>query len=133
MKLVESLGAEVRAVGADCVEAEVVARQYAGDHGMTVDMVYGVLDEVVRTLNRTELFSHCQVMSVLFAQHMDVWDERKRLEAFRSELVGLREFHFLDKLTAEECRDEPDAFDLCDYAVGALRDGDEQPTCAWAP
>ena len=98
-----------------------------GVDGMTVDMVYGVLDEVVRTLNRTELFSHCQVMSVLFAQHMDVWDERKRLEAFRSELVGLREFHFLDKLTAEECRDEPDAFDLCDYAVGALRDGDEQP------
>ena len=33
--MVEALGAEVRTVGDDCVEAEVFARQYASDHGMT--------------------------------------------------------------------------------------------------
>ena len=40
-----------------------------GVDGMGVDLVGEVLEEVVLTLRRTEEFSHCQVMSVLFAQY----------------------------------------------------------------
>lgn len=97
-----------------------------GVDGMNVDMVREVLEEVVLTLNRTEQFCHCQVMSVLFAQDMDVWDQRKRLDAVRRELVGLHEFHSLDSKSPEECRQDPDAFDLCEYAVGFLRGRDER-------
>jgi threonine dehydratase len=35
VRMIEALGAEVRALGDDCVEAEAVARQYADEHGMT--------------------------------------------------------------------------------------------------
>jgi threonine dehydratase len=35
VRMIEALGADVRAVGNDCVEAETVARQYADEHGMT--------------------------------------------------------------------------------------------------
>ena len=37
-----------------------------------------VMAEVVLTLQRTEQFSHCQVMGVLFAQDLKPWNERKR-------------------------------------------------------
>jgi uncharacterized protein (UPF0264 family) len=86
-----------------------------GVDGMKVELVREVLDEVVLTLNRTEQFSHCQVMSVLFAQNMEVWNDRKEERAVREVLVELREFH--------RCpRDAERAFDLQDYAVNTLRD-----------
>src|SRR6266436_8963964 len=48
-----------------------------GVDGMEVDKLNEVLAEVVLTLQRTEEFSHCQVMGVLFAQDLDLWNERK--------------------------------------------------------
>jgi uncharacterized protein (UPF0264 family) len=89
-----------------------------GVDGMNVELVGEVLEEVVHTLNRTEQFSHCQVMSVLFAQDMSVWRERETNESVREVLVELREF-----FPARD-RNDPQAFDLQDYAVGTLRDRD---------
>lgn len=86
-----------------------------GVDGMNVELVKEVLEEVVLTLNRTEQFSHCQVMSVLFAQDLSAWDHRKAEQSVRDVLVELREFH-----TCEQ--DDPDAFDLQDHAVGTVRD-----------
>ena len=91
-----------------------------GVDGMKVELVREVLDEVVLTLNRTEQFSHCQVMSVLFAQDMEVWNDRKGERAVREVLVELREFH--------PCaREAEGAFDLQDYAVNTLRDRQGTP------
>lgn len=86
-----------------------------GVDGMGVDMLGEVLEEVVTTLNRTEQFCHSQVMSVLFAQNLALWNERKQLDHVRKVLVGLREFNPASEGDAE-------AFDLCEYAVGTLRD-----------
>ena len=61
-----------------------------GVDGMGVDLVGEVLEEVVLTLRRTEEFSHCQVMSVLFAQNLAFWAERRKLDAVRRVLVELR-------------------------------------------
>jgi uncharacterized protein (UPF0264 family) len=91
-----------------------------GVDGMNVGLVKEVLEEVVLTLNRTEQFSHCQVMSVLFAQDMQAWDDRKADPSVRNELIGLREFHPCEK-------DDTDAFDLREYAVNTLRGPDGQP------
>lgn len=88
-----------------------------GVDGMDVDLVREVLQEVVLTLNRTEQFCHSQVMSVLFAQDMDVWNQRKKHKYVREELVGLREFHSCDP-------EDTDAFDLQDYAVNSLGDNE---------
>jgi uncharacterized protein (UPF0264 family) len=88
-----------------------------GVDGMGVEMLKEVLQEVVLTLNRTEQFSHCQVMSVLFAQDMACWKERKEDQAVRNTLVELREFHPADPA-------DPDAFDLQEYAANNLRDRD---------
>jgi uncharacterized protein (UPF0264 family) len=90
-----------------------------GVDGMDVDKLQEVLTEVVLTLQRTEQFSHCQVMSVLFAQNLELWNERKTNDAVRRVLVELREFYpslKTDKL----------AFDLEKYAVGTLRDQNGQ-------
>ena len=93
-----------------------------GVDGMNVDMVGQVLDEVVHTLNRTEQFSHCQVMSVLFAQDMDVWDERKIRPDVRKVLIGLREFR-------PATGGDTDTFELLDnnenYLVGTVRDHED--------
>lgn len=94
-----------------------------GVDGMSVDMIGEVLEEVVRTLRRTEQFSHCQTMSVLFAQNLDLWSERRQLDAVRRVLVELREFN----PTGET---DPDGFDLQQYAVGTLRDRNGQPMFA---
>jgi len=91
-----------------------------GVDGMNVDLVKEVLTEVVLTLNRTEQFCHCQVMSVLFAQDMAAWNERKRNEQVRRVLVELREFYPCDR------EDDPEAIDLREYAVNTLRDRDGQ-------
>ena len=86
-----------------------------GVDGMEVDKLGEVLAEVVQTLRRTETLSHSQVMSVLFAQDLQLWAERKRNEAVRKVLVELREFN-------PSGDGEPDAFDIIPYAVNTLRD-----------
>lgn len=63
-----------------------------GLDGMHLPILKDVLTEVVRTLNRTEQFSHSQVMSVLFAQDLALWRERKGNPMVVRELVALREF-----------------------------------------
>jgi hypothetical protein len=88
---------------------------------MQADKLQEVLTEVVLTLRRTEQFSHSQVMSVLFAQNLAYWNERKNLDAVRRVLVELREFY----PAPPEAGD--DAFDLTKYAVGTLKDANGQP------
>lgn len=86
-----------------------------GVDGMEVDKVGQVLSEVVSTLRRTEQLSHCQVMSVLFAQDLQLWEARKRNDVVRKVLVELREF-------SPSSENDPDAFDISQYSVGTLRD-----------
>jgi uncharacterized protein (UPF0264 family) len=86
-----------------------------GVDGMEVDKIGEVLTEVVWTLRRTETLSHCQVMSVLFAQDLQLWGERKRKQPVRKVLVELREFN-------PSTEDDSDAFDIIPYAVNTLRD-----------
>lgn len=64
-----------------------------GVDGMQVELVKEVLNEVSSTLKHTEQFSHCQMMGVLFAQNMDLWNERKADIGVRKNLIELREFH----------------------------------------
>jgi uncharacterized protein (UPF0264 family) len=85
-----------------------------GVDGMEVARIGEVLDEVVATLRRTEALNHCQVMSVLFAQDLQPFQERRIEDAVRKELVRLREFN-------PSSKDEPNAFDITPYAV-TLRD-----------
>jgi uncharacterized protein (UPF0264 family) len=85
-----------------------------GVDGMAVDKVHEVLSEVVSTLRRTESLSHGQVMSVLFAQNLLPWTERRTTDSVRRTLVELREFN-----PAES--DEAGAFDIKPFA-GTLRD-----------
>ncbi|MGY0236670.1 (5-formylfuran-3-yl)methyl phosphate synthase [Longispora urticae] len=87
-----------------------------GLDGMDVGVLTDVLTEVVATLDRTEAHCHTQVMSVLFAQDLDLWAARRTLPGVRRALVALREFHPADA--------GPGVFDLCGYAVGTLRDAD---------
>ena len=54
-------------------------------------------------------------MSVLFAQDLDTWAKRKKLDVVRKVLVELREFNPASK-------DDPEAFDIVLYAVNTLRD-----------
>lgn len=91
-----------------------------GVDGMDVDKLKEVLTEVVLTLQRTEQFSHSQVMGVLFAQDLAAWDERKTLDEVRRVLVELREFY-----PTTDSKD-PLAFNLEKYAVGTLRDQNGQ-------
>jgi uncharacterized protein (UPF0264 family) len=86
-----------------------------GVDGMNVDKLKEVLAEVVLTLHRTEQFSHCQVMGVLFAQDLGLWQQRRTEDAVRRVLVELREFFPCGS-------DDPLGFDLVKYAVGTLRD-----------
>lgn len=86
-----------------------------GVDGMEVDKIGEVLTEVVQTLRRTEALSHSQVMSVLFAQDLQLWAERKRNEAVRKVLVELREFN-------PSAEGDSEAFDIIPYAVNTLRD-----------
>jgi uncharacterized protein (UPF0264 family) len=92
-----------------------------GVDGMKVDLVSEVLTEVALTLKRTEEFSHCQMMGVLFGQNMDFWNERKTNEVVRKNLIDLREFH---PATA----DTPNAFDLTadggKWVINTVRDED---------
>lgn len=90
-----------------------------GVDGMSIEKLRDVLQEVVLTLQRTEQFNHSQVMSVLFAQDIALWNERKTNDAVRKILVELREFY--------PCReDDPQAIDLLKYSVGTLRDQNGQ-------
>jgi hypothetical protein len=86
-----------------------------GADGMEVDRIGEVLSEVVETLRRTEALSHCQVMSVLFAQDFQLFQQRRVTDTVRKQLVELREFN-------PSSKDEPNAFDLTKYAVQTLRD-----------
>jgi uncharacterized protein (UPF0264 family) len=76
-----------------------------GVDGMKVELLSQVLTEVALTLKRTEQFSHCQIMGVLFGQNLELWDQRKTNEAVRKNLIELREFHPSNP-------DAPGAFDL---------------------
>ncbi|MEN6334886.1 MAG: hypothetical protein ABFE01_11540, partial [Phycisphaerales bacterium] len=76
------------------------------------------------TLHRTEQFCHTQVMSVLFAQNLDVWDARKQDDAVRRVLVGLREFNPWRPQKKGARPEDEGAFDLTQYAVGTLRNRD---------
>lgn len=88
-----------------------------GLDGMKVQTLGEVLEEVVNSLNKTEQFSHSQVMSVLFVQNLELWDERKQNKSFIEVLVGLREFY--------PCDDSDDKkIDLINFAVNTLRDRD---------
>lgn len=96
-----------------------------GVDGMEVDKIAEVLSEVVRTLRRTEALNHCQVMSVLFAQNLDLWSQRKNNESVRKVLVGLREFNpspSSDPRLNPNAPADPNVFDLIPYAVKTLRD-----------
>jgi uncharacterized protein (UPF0264 family) len=85
-----------------------------GLDGMRLDMLVETLTEVVLTLQRTEHFSNTQVMSVLFAQDLARWHERKSL--LRRELVELREFG------PAHSKEDSGAFSLLDgWAVKTLR------------
>ena len=94
-----------------------------GVDGMKVELVREVLTEVAVTLKRTEQFSHCQMMGVLFAQNIDLWNERKTNEAVRRNLIELREFHPVTK-------DTPNAFDLTadngKWVINTVRSQDGQ-------
>ena len=85
-----------------------------GLDGMPPDQLSGVLTEVVKTLRTTPEFRECQVMSVLFAQDLALWDERKLLPAVRRELVSLHEFSPTEEGGAL-------AFDLREHAGDAFR------------
>jgi uncharacterized protein (UPF0264 family) len=90
-----------------------------GLDGMNVELVKEVLGEVVLTLSRTEQYSHCQVMSVLFAQDILAWARRQSNDSVRKVLVELCEFHSCDE-------DDPEGFDLQEYASNTLRDRDDR-------
>ena len=85
-----------------------------GLDAMPIELLESVLSECVVTLRRCEHFSRTRVMSVLFVQDLDLWDERKKLKPVREGLVSLREFYSKEK--------GEDVFDLSDYAVNTLRD-----------
>ncbi len=88
-----------------------------GVDGMPVEMVKDVLQEVVLTVRRTTSLRHCNIMSVLFAQDLDLWDERKSEDYVRRILVGLREFHYSES-------SDPNTFDLLsgDFLLKTVRD-----------
>ena len=88
-----------------------------GVDGMPVEMVRDVLEEVVLTVRRTRTLRHSNIMSVLFAQDLDLWDERKGEDSVRQVLIGLNEFHYSESKDAE-------TFDLLDgdYLLKTLRD-----------
>ena len=92
-----------------------------GVDGMNVDLVRDVLGEVVLTLQNSQHYSSANVMSVLFAQDLNLWDERKHLPYVRHILVGLREFHYSEANTE-------DVFDLMDdgFLVKTIRDSTGQ-------
>jgi uncharacterized protein (UPF0264 family) len=85
-----------------------------GVDGMSSEKVLQVLTEVVATLRRTEQCRHAQVMSVLFAQDLKLWAERRSTDSVRNVLVGLREF-----VPTPEGGDG--TFDLTRFAVNTLR------------
>ncbi len=88
-----------------------------GLDAMKSDEAFVVLQEVVRTLNRTDEFQHCETMSVLFAQDIAVWEKRRTRERVRKILVELRKFH---PCTGDGS--DPLCFDLQPYAVNNLKD-----------
>ncbi|MFJ8437082.1 (5-formylfuran-3-yl)methyl phosphate synthase [Kitasatospora sp. NPDC094019] len=86
-----------------------------GLDGMDVDRIGEVLGEITTTLRRTDGLRRTRVMSVLFAQDLDLWDARRTLPQVRRALVGLREYD-------PAAPDTPDAFDLADLADALLGD-----------
>ncbi|MGW4115231.1 (5-formylfuran-3-yl)methyl phosphate synthase [Actinosynnema sp. NPDC004786] len=92
-----------------------------GLDGMYLPILREVLGEVVTTLNRTEQFSHSQVMSVLFAQDLRLWRERKHNPLVLRELVALREFS--PTTLASPVDDMIDLLDFYQY----LTDADGKP------
>lgn len=64
-----------------------------GVDGMKVDLLKEVIAEIVTTLKRTEQYQHNQVMSVLFAQDLLLWQQRKDDERVRQVLMDLGEYY----------------------------------------
>jgi uncharacterized protein (UPF0264 family) len=79
-----------------------------GLDNMSSSQLEEVLTEVVLTLRRTPPVRRSQVMSVLFAHNLELWNKRKTSESVRRELVNLREFGPAEKGAAE-------AVDLREY------------------
>ncbi|MBB5960632.1 uncharacterized protein (UPF0264 family) [Saccharothrix tamanrassetensis] len=92
-----------------------------GLDGMHLPILRESLTEVVQTLNRTEQFSHSQVMSVLFAQDLVLWRQRRNNPLVVRELVALREFSPTTTATPVE-----GTIDLPDY-YQYLTDADGNP------
>ncbi|MFD8323695.1 (5-formylfuran-3-yl)methyl phosphate synthase [Kitasatospora purpeofusca] len=86
-----------------------------GLDGMDVDRLGDVLGEITATLRRVDGLRRTRVMSVLFAQDLDLWDVRKTLPQVRRALVGLREYD-------PSAPDAPGAFDLAGLADALLAD-----------
>ncbi|MFE6051875.1 (5-formylfuran-3-yl)methyl phosphate synthase [Kitasatospora sp. NPDC056446] len=86
-----------------------------GLDGMGVGRLTDVLGEITATLRRADGLGRTRVMSVLFAQDLDLWDARKTLPQVRRALVGLREYD-------PAAPDAPDAFDLAEHADALLGD-----------
>lgn len=94
-----------------------------GLDGMDRKKLTEVLREVVETLRHTREFKQCPVMSVLFAQNLTLWNERKRSRFVRSQLVAVREF---SSTFGKEDLAGDDVFSLSTF-WGDLRDGRGNP------
>jgi len=104
-----SMGARVHPVGIVKV----------GLDGMQIDVLREVLAEIKSTLDRTEQYCHSQVMSVLFAQNLETWEERRRSPEVVRQLIEIGEYQ-------PTSPDDPLAVDLKTYAAGMTR-RDGQP------
>lgn len=77
-----------------------------GLDGMDLPLFHTVLEEVVLTMKNTIEFNNTRVMSVLFVQDMDLWEERRKDWRTIETLIAIREYH---------PQDDGDV-DLLDYA-----------------
>ena len=64
-----------------------------GLDGMSLPLFKEVLQEVVLTMKNTVEFNHARVMSVLFVQDMDLWEERRKDWRTIETLIAIREYH----------------------------------------
>ena len=93
-----------------------------GLDGMRSEEIETVLTEIVLTLKRTGALRHTRVMSVLFAQDLDLWAKRKSNDDVRRSLVLSREYSSCEP-------DASDAFDISPHVVRSIR----APTIAGVP
>lgn len=67
-----------------------------GLDGMELSLFKDVLEEVVLTMKNTVEFNNTRVMSVLFVQDMDLWEERRKDPRTIETLLAIREYHAQD-------------------------------------